>query len=87
MHPTMERMFMFSTLTGKTTDMNWPDDSSDASIRWVSKYGDECSGHRGYDVFPFGFLDTDIDGFEVRTGSNFFCPPKCVVFALLLLVF
>ncbi|CAM9789553.1 unnamed protein product, partial [Scytosiphon promiscuus] len=68
MHPTMERMFMFSTLTGKTSDMSWPDDSEDPSIKWLSKYGDECTGHRGFDVFPFGFLDTDIDGFEVKTG-------------------
>lgn len=31
----------------------------------ISKYGDTCTGHAGSDVFPFGLLDTDTDGFEV----------------------
>ena len=30
-----------------------------------SRYGDTCHGHGGSDIFPFGLLDTDIDGFEV----------------------
>eukprot|EP00752_Nemacystus_decipiens_P008279 g7402.t1 len=75
MHPTMERLFMFSVLTGRTTDLTWHDtdvtytDSAGNTVYDMnSRYGDTCHGHGGSDVFPFGLLDTDIDGFEVKTG-------------------
>lgn len=66
MHPTMERLFMFSVLTGHTTDMTWPDSGDSATDIMVSRYGDTCNGHGGSDVFPFGLLDTDTDGWSVR---------------------
>ncbi|CAM9655020.1 unnamed protein product [Pylaiella littoralis] len=68
MHPTMERLFMFSVLTGQITDMSWPDNDSSSSSAPLNNYGDDCVGHGGSDVFPFGLLETDIDGFEVKTG-------------------
>eukprot|EP00752_Nemacystus_decipiens_P005412 g4907.t1 len=66
-HPTMERLWMFSVLTGRTSDMFWPDgDGSTTDIK-LSTYGD-CAGHGGGDVFPFSLLDTDIDGWTIKTG-------------------
>lgn len=70
MHPTMERLFMFSVLTGQITDVSWPDSDSTSSSEVVSRYGDTCNGHSGSDVFPFGLLDTDTDGFEVCTENR-----------------
>ncbi|CAN0387437.1 unnamed protein product [Pylaiella littoralis] len=74
-HPTMERLWMFSILTGHITDFTWPDDNlsytdKDGSTvsETLSLYGEDCTGHRGSDIFPFGLLDTDIDGFTVKTG-------------------
>ncbi|CAN0199601.1 unnamed protein product, partial [Hapterophycus canaliculatus] len=70
-HPTMERLWMYTVLTGKIKDYSWPD--SDVTItkpdgtlvsESISLYGDTCEGHRGSDVFPFGLLDTDTDDFE-----------------------
>lgn len=66
MHPTMERLFMYSLLTGRMTDLTWPDTDDESASGAISDYGDTCVGHAGSDVFPFGMLDTDIDGFEVR---------------------
>lgn len=41
-------------------------DSDGATVSEMnSRYGDTCHGHGGSDVFPFGLLDTDTDGFEV----------------------
>ncbi|CAM9627145.1 unnamed protein product, partial [Pylaiella littoralis] len=75
MHPTIERLWMYSILTGHVTDFTWPDEDTtytntdDTTVsEFISFYGDTCSGHRGSDVFPFGLLDTDIDGFTVKTG-------------------
>lgn len=80
-HPTMERLWMYTVLTGKMKDYSWPD--SDVTItkpdgtevtESTSLYGDTCTGHRGSDVFPFGLLETDTDGFEVRTNGIQPCP-------------
>eukprot|EP00752_Nemacystus_decipiens_P002258 g2139.t1 len=68
MHPTMERLFMFSVLTGQISDWTWPNNDATSTSERLSNYGDTCVGHGGSDVFPFGLLDTDIDGFEVKTG-------------------
>eukprot|EP00903_Cladosiphon_okamuranus_P021957 g20189.t1 len=75
MHPTMERLFMFSVLTGRTNHFTWPDadvtftDSDGNVVSLVnSEFGDTCHGHGGSDIFPFGLLETDIDGFEIKTG-------------------
>jgi len=65
MHPTMERLFMFSMLTGQTHDLTWPDSDDSSTNTMISRYGLECNGHGGSDVFPYGLLDTDTDGFEV----------------------
>eukprot|EP00903_Cladosiphon_okamuranus_P016180 g14931.t1 len=74
-HPTMERLWMYSVLTGHVTDFTWPDENlsytdedGDTVTETVSLYGEDCTGHRGSDVFPFGLLDADEDGFEVKTG-------------------
>lgn len=66
---------MFTVLTGQITDYTWVDasftyDNSDG-IRMtedISLYGDTCVGHAGSDVFPYGMLDTDTDGFTIKTG-------------------
>lgn len=57
---------MFSVLTGRTTDMSWPDRGAFSPKGELNIYGEACDGHGGSDVFPFGLLDTDTDGFEVR---------------------
>ena len=56
---------MFSVLTGRTNDMTWPDNGDQTIDIMTSRY-DACDGHGGSDVFPFGLLDTDIDGWAVR---------------------
>lgn len=71
-HPTMERLWMYTVLTGQMKDYTWPDsditvtkpDGSTVSES-LSLYGETCAGHRGSDVFPFGLLDSDTDGFQV----------------------
>lgn len=75
MHPTMERAWMFTVLTGQITDYTWPDTdisytASDGTTvsESLSLYSESCVGHRGSDVFPFGLLENDEDGFEVKTG-------------------
>lgn len=70
-HPTMERLWMYAVLTGQIKDYTWPDtdvtvtkpDGSTVSES-ISLYGETCVGHRGSDVFPFGLLDADTDGFQ-----------------------
>ncbi len=57
---------MFSMLTGQTHDLTWPDSDDSSTNTMISRYGLECNGHGGSDVFPYGLLDTDTDGFEVR---------------------
>ncbi|CAN0329747.1 unnamed protein product, partial [Hapterophycus canaliculatus] len=73
-HPTVERLWMYTVLTGQMKDYSWPD--SDVTItkrdgttvsEAISLFGDTCLGHRGSDVFPFGLLDNDSNGFEVIT--------------------
>lgn len=75
MHPTLERLWMFSVLTGSVTDFSWPDEditftTSDGKTltKPICAYTDECEGHRGKDVFPFGLLDSDANDFTVKTG-------------------
>lgn len=76
-HGTIERMWMFTLLTGQITDFSWPDadvisyitpDGVPVREKVISRYGQECVGHRGSDVFPYGLLANDTDGFEVQTG-------------------
>lgn len=74
-HPTMERLWMFTVLTGQITDYTWVDtsftyeDSNGIRITEdISLYGDTCVGHGGSDVFPYGMLDEKKDGFTVKTG-------------------
>lgn len=79
----MERLWMYAVLTGQISDYSWPDgdityttpDGTTVSES-ISLYGDTCVGHRGSDVFPFGLLDDDDDGFEVS------CPPPGVARAV-----
>lgn len=76
-HPTMERLWMFKRLTGTMTDLTWPDadtyvldeEAGTTSLEVLSLYSDDCAGHRGSDVFPFGLAVDDGDpGFMARTG-------------------
>ena len=76
-HPTMERLWMFKRLTGTMTDLTWPDtdtyvldeETGTTSLEVLSLYGDDCAGHRGMDVFPFGLAVDDGDpGFMARTA-------------------
>lgn len=69
MHPTMERLWMYSVMTGQVTDMTWPDSTETSDYGDISSFEDSCVGHGGSDVFPFGILDSDIDGFEVSGWS------------------
>ncbi|CAM9627360.1 unnamed protein product [Pylaiella littoralis] len=74
-HPTMERLWMYTVLTGQITDYTWPDSdvtltASDgtAYTESISKYSEDCLGHRGSDVFPFDLLAGDSHDFTVQTG-------------------
>ncbi|CAM9726487.1 unnamed protein product [Scytosiphon promiscuus] len=74
-HPTMDRLWMYTVLTGQMNDYTWPDadvtiTEEDGSITFesISLNGETCTGHRGGDVFPFGLLHNDTDGFEITTG-------------------
>ncbi|CAM9668790.1 unnamed protein product [Ascophyllum nodosum] len=75
MHPTMERIWQLSILTGHITDFTWPDhdityhgpDQTPVE-RSLSMYTETCVGHRGSDAFPFGILESDIEGFDVEVG-------------------
>lgn len=68
---------MFKRLTGTMTDLTWPDsdvtvvdeDTGTIESEVLSLYDEDCVGHRGSDVFPFG-LATDVGdvGFLARTA-------------------
>lgn len=71
----MERLWMYSVLTGQVTDFHWPDSdvtftASDGTTytESISIYSEECKGHRGSDVFPFDLLSGDSNDFTVQTG-------------------
>ncbi|CAM9241469.1 unnamed protein product [Ectocarpus sp. 12 AP-2014] len=77
MHPTMERLFMFSSLTGQVTDFHWPDSefshtdsNGNTVVERISDYDDTCKGHGGGDVFPFGLLDNDESTLKINTGMK-----------------
>ncbi|CAM9151095.1 unnamed protein product [Choristocarpus tenellus] len=72
-HPTMERLFLFKTITGTLDDKFWPESSTsytDEDLESfdivLSLYGDECYGHRGSDVFPFGLMAESNTKWPVR---------------------
>ena len=74
MHGTMERIFQFGILTEQVTNFDWPDEDTEIVFadgtkynQYISTVSNECNGHRGSDVFPFGLTD-DIDGFEIKTA-------------------
>lgn len=66
---------MYTVLTGKVTNMDWPDEDTtytdtdgNSYVEEISIYGDDCLGHRGSDVFPYGLLKNDLNDFKVHTG-------------------
>ena len=68
-------MYQFSVMTGTLTDFRWWDE--DVTITrpdgttftdYLSSYYEECDGHHGSHIFPYGLLGSDIDGFKVKTG-------------------
>lgn len=67
MHGTTERLWQFSVLTGKVTDLTWPDHDYLASFSELSVFVDTCEGHRRSDVFPFGLIDEDVTNRNIRT--------------------
>lgn len=67
---------MFKRLTGTLTDLRWPDrDTTVVTPRGITRneivslYNDQCVGHRGSDVFPFG-LAGDLTDIAVQTGIS-----------------
>ena len=71
----MERLWQFAVATGQVTEFRWPDNDRQTTLpdgstytEYVSKYYENCDGHRGSDIFPYGLLDQDVNGFEVKTG-------------------
>ena len=74
-HPTMERLYQFSVLTETLTDLRWADEDVTITLPDGTSYTDslsiyspECNGHHGSDIYPFGLLATDEDGFEIKTA-------------------
>ena len=74
-HPTIERLWQFAVVTNQVKSFNWADSDVEITLpdgttttEYISTYYDTCFGHHGSDIFPFGLLDKDIDGFEVKTG-------------------
>lgn len=68
---------MFKRLTGTMTDLTWPDEditytdttTGETVVESLSLYSETCLGHRGKDVFPFGFAsDAGSGSFKARTG-------------------
>lgn len=66
---------MYTVLTGQITDYTWPDadvtyTASDGTVytESISKYSEDCEGHRGGDVFPFDLLAKDVNDFTVHPG-------------------
>ncbi|CAN0512685.1 unnamed protein product, partial [Laminaria digitata] len=75
MHPTIERLWQYSVLTGQVTEFNWPDNDMNVTLsdgttytQYVSSYYEECKGHHGSHIFPFNILSSDVDAFEVKTA-------------------
>ena len=75
MHGTMERLYQFAVVTGQVSEFSWPDKDMPVSLpdgtsytQYVSSYYEECNGHHGSHIFPFGLLGSDTDGFKVKTG-------------------
>lgn len=73
----MERLWMYTVLTGQITDYTWPDadvtyTASDGAVytESISKYSEDCVGHRGGDIFPFDLLAKDVNDFTVHPGIN-----------------
>lgn len=70
-HPTMERLWMYKRLTGTMTDLSWPnaDTSVNGKLEILSLYSEDCQGHKGSDIFPFGLaMDKGDAGFKARTA-------------------
>lgn len=69
---------MFKRLTGTMTDLYWPDtdtswvdDSGENITALLSFYDEDCDGHRGSDVFPFGLAADEGSGtFRVRIYTS-----------------
>lgn len=68
---------MFKRLTGTMTDLSWPDqDEVDITpagterLKPLSLYSDQCIGHRGSEVFPFGLLDNSVNDITIRNGIS-----------------
>lgn len=68
MHPTMERLWLFKTLTGTMADLTWVGaEGAEAGEQMVSIYSQDCVGHRGDDVYPFDLMNGTANEI-VRTG-------------------
>lgn len=59
---------MFKRLSGTLTDLTWPDNDVDfitesgEEVSWIlSQWDEDCSGHRGSDVYPFALMDDEIN--------------------------
>ena len=68
-------MYQFAVVTETVTEFTWPDKDIEVTLpdgtsytQYVSSYYEECNGHHGSHIFPFGLLDSGIDGFEVKTA-------------------
>lgn len=68
---------MFKRLTGTMTDLSWPDkDTVETTptgterLKPLSLYSDQCIGHRGSEVFPFGLLDESVNDITIRNGIS-----------------
>lgn len=66
---------MFSVLTESVKDFSWPDEEITTTLsdgtsytKKLSVFPNDCVGHAGQDVFPFGLVDNDVDDFRVQTG-------------------
>ena len=75
MHGTMERMYQFGVVTGTINEFTWPDKDMTVTLpdgtsytQYVSSRYEECNGHHGSHIFPYGLLGSDVDGFKVKTG-------------------
>lgn len=72
---------MFKRLSGTLTNLTWPDNDVDfmtkkgEEVSWIlSQWNEDCSGHRGSDVYPFGLMADEIDkDFKVSCFYFFSC--------------
>ena len=71
----MERLYQFSVVTGTLTDFRWADEDVTVTLpdgtsytNHLSSTDEDCNGHHGSHIFPYGLLGSDIDGFKVKTG-------------------